>query len=282
MITKQESDLQFVNRRIKASDTINDNYLPTEQQRDKVKLKSDTFQLSGDGVFHTIQGEGNYAGLPTTFVRLGFCNLHCGWCDAFYTWKRDTPEFWNEIWDCSVDELFDYIVKAQEDKGLVDFHPRMVFTGGEPMLQARKIIKFIEKYGEVFTTIEIETNTKISPPDQLLEYAKQGLVKFNCSPKLASSGNGEDRFNPNSIKKLLTTKDVIFKFVCITEDDLEEVEKVFVPIIPKDKIWIMPEGVFVEDNIRVLERLMPKILEMNLGVCIRGQNVMFDGARRAV
>ena len=26
MITKQESDLQFVSRRIKASDTINDNY----------------------------------------------------------------------------------------------------------------------------------------------------------------------------------------------------------------------------------------------------------------
>lgn len=32
----------------------------------------------------TVQGEGSLAGLPTYFVRLGYCDYRCSWCDSMY------------------------------------------------------------------------------------------------------------------------------------------------------------------------------------------------------
>src|SRR5262245_25349434 len=37
--------------------------------------------------FRSLQGEGPYSGMPATFIRTGYCNLHCDWCDAWYTWN---------------------------------------------------------------------------------------------------------------------------------------------------------------------------------------------------
>jgi 7-carboxy-7-deazaguanine synthase len=35
-------------------------------------------------VFHSIQGEGPFAGLPTVFARFTGCDLRCRWCDTAY------------------------------------------------------------------------------------------------------------------------------------------------------------------------------------------------------
>ncbi len=35
-------------------------------------------------IFHSIQGESTWAGLPCTFVRLTGCPLRCSWCDTAY------------------------------------------------------------------------------------------------------------------------------------------------------------------------------------------------------
>lgn len=35
-------------------------------------------------IFHSIQGESTWAGLPCTFVRLTGCPLRCVWCDTAY------------------------------------------------------------------------------------------------------------------------------------------------------------------------------------------------------
>lgn len=68
-------------------------------------------------VFHSIQGESTWAGVPCTFVRLTGCPLRCSWCDteyAFHGGRRMT---------------FPEIVAA------VDEYPARVveITGGEPL-----------------------------------------------------------------------------------------------------------------------------------------------------
>ena len=37
--------------------------------------------------FHTIQGEGLYAGQAAHFIRLGGCDVGCTWCDVKESWE---------------------------------------------------------------------------------------------------------------------------------------------------------------------------------------------------
>ncbi|MBM3862321.1 MAG: 7-carboxy-7-deazaguanine synthase, partial [Verrucomicrobia bacterium] len=39
-------------------------------------------------IFHSIQGESTYAGLPCVFVRLTGCKLRCTWCDTDYAFSE--------------------------------------------------------------------------------------------------------------------------------------------------------------------------------------------------
>ncbi|MFO7893488.1 MAG: radical SAM protein [Longimicrobiales bacterium] len=52
-------------------------------------------------VFHSIQGESTWAGLPCTFVRLTGCPLRCVWCDTEYAFhggeKRTIDEILAEV-----------------------------------------------------------------------------------------------------------------------------------------------------------------------------------------
>jgi 7-carboxy-7-deazaguanine synthase len=75
--------------------------------------------LTVNEVFHSIQGESSYAGLPCVFVRLAACDLRCSWCDTPYAFhegrKRDLDDVLSEVrsFGCRLVEV----------------------TGGEPLLQ---------------------------------------------------------------------------------------------------------------------------------------------------
>ena len=70
-------------------------------------------------IFHSIQGESTWAGLPCTFVRLTGCPLRCVWCDTAYAFHDGTR--------MSIAEVVDTV--AAEGCGLVEI------TGGEPLVQ---------------------------------------------------------------------------------------------------------------------------------------------------
>lgn len=70
-------------------------------------------------IFHSIQGESTFAGLPCVFVRLTGCPLRCTWCDTEYAFFGGR--------DQSIDETLDQI--QSYGCTLVEV------TGGEPLAQ---------------------------------------------------------------------------------------------------------------------------------------------------
>jgi 7-carboxy-7-deazaguanine synthase len=71
-------------------------------------------------IFHSIQGESSYAGLPCSFIRTTGCNLRCHWCDTEYAFHGGK--------EMSIPEIMKSIEPHKCD--LVEI------TGGEPLLQA--------------------------------------------------------------------------------------------------------------------------------------------------
>jgi organic radical activating enzyme len=95
--------------------------------------------------FESIQGEGNYAGVLSLFLRFHFCNLTCSWCDTKYTWHKNSGSYKA----FSTDEL---------KKIIADGSPyHIIFTGGEPSLyRLDKLVIPGRKY-------HVETNGTIIP-----------------------------------------------------------------------------------------------------------------------
>lgn len=259
---------------LKASD-VKDDYKPTKEELEKIRIKPDCFKLSGDGVFHTVQGEWNWIWQPTTFVRLQFCNLSCKFCDSYYTWLWSTKAFYSEPTDLPISELRLAVQKAQALWWLEREVLNITFTGGEPLLQQDKIIEFMQQNPDY--TVQIETNGTISPKEYLMKHAK-----FNCSPKLWNSGHPWSKMvKEKAIKDLIETKDICFKFVANTPEDIYDIFKYY-PMIPRHLIYIMPEGVTKEENTLVYERINDTILKEWLRTTPRLQNIMFDWAKRWV
>jgi 7-carboxy-7-deazaguanine synthase len=94
-------------------------------------------------IYRSIQGESSFAGLPCTFVRLTGCNLRCTWCDSEYTFTggRRMPA-----------EEVEAEVRRLAPSGLVEI------TGGEPMLQEREVIPFIDRLLALGYTVLLETS----------------------------------------------------------------------------------------------------------------------------
>lgn len=250
----------------------------------KIKIRKDSLLLSGDGVFYTLQGEGPTTGLPCVFVRLHMCNLACTWCDAFYTWNPSSKEFWTEGWRASFEETADLIRKAWS--GPEHIQKRVIFTGGEPLIQKTQIeqvMRLLEPNydGEDWLpkewVFEFETNGTLMPtPAQLRR------VQFNCSPKLDNSHNREHAMVKPKILKVLNKVNTTFKFVCMTEADLDEIEEKYLPHVDHNKVIIMPQGILEEEVSMNAKKLAEPCKQRGYRLMIREQNILWDGARRGV
>lgn len=181
----------------------------------------------------TVQGEGPSAGQMARFIRFGYCNLSCSWCDTAYTWDPERYDLDAEIDEWDVSDLL-----ATVDAPLV------VLTGGEPMLQARKdgfrtLVVELRLHG---TRIEIETNGTIPPPDWL---AITDTARFTVSPKLSNAEQTRP-LRPIALDRyatLATTGQAVFKFVATSPADLDEAARIVADFdIPAHAVWIMPEG----------------------------------------
>src|SRR5689334_12958203 len=95
-------------------------------------------------IYKSLQGESTHAGLPCVFVRLTGCNLRCSWCDTEYSFYGGKK--------LSAEEVFREVEKLSPNGGLVEI------TGGEPMLQERDLVPFMERLIAAGYTVLMETS----------------------------------------------------------------------------------------------------------------------------
>lgn len=232
-------------------------YTPTPLEAQKIKVQPDLLKVSGDGVFFSIQGEGRSLGMSSVFLRLHFCNLRCSWCDTKYTWNKKSPEFWQESQDWSIERAVAEITHFPAK--------RLIVTGGEPLIQQRKVVNLLSQIPD--WEVEIETAGTINP---LLEL--QERVQFNVSPKLENSGNLKvARYKPQVLRVLNGLPLTSFKFVVQSPQDFAEIDEIVKDAeLNPAKIIIMPEGSTHEEvrrhGLMVVEevkarnwRLMPRL-----------------------
>lgn len=203
----------------------------------------------GPEIFHTIQGEAVSAGCPAVFVRASRCNLHCVWCDTDHTWNFEgTP------WPHEKDAVPGYAKHRKEDvtfeitpqdaaRRILSFKcPRVVITGGEPLLQQEEFLEMIRHIRAEMPdcVFEVETNGTRIPCPAFAEAVNQ----FNVSPKLSNSGMPETlRLAPKALGHFAASPKSWFKFVVSSAADLTEIGDLQLShAIPRQRILLMPEG----------------------------------------
>lgn len=183
-------------------------------------------------VFASIQGEGVSAGVPSVFLRLAVCNLHCVWCDTKYTWDWDRYDPHQEIVTLACSE----VARLVQAKG-----PRnVVITGGEPLLQQRELGPLALELKAAGLRLEVETNGTIAPDGSLAT----AIDQWNVSPKLASSANGfAERECAAALLWFAAHPSAYVKFVIVDAEDVEEALDLAARYdIPRDRVILMPEG----------------------------------------
>jgi 7-carboxy-7-deazaguanine synthase len=153
--------------------------------------------LSVIEIYRSIQGESSFAGLPCTFVRLAGCNLRCKWCDSEYTFSGGKRT--------ESDAIFAE-VRRLSPNGLVEI------TGGEPMLQERDLIPFMQRLLDSGYQVLIETSGE--RPLATVPIAVHKIVDVKCP----DSGEG-DSFRLENLAALTTNDQV--KFVISSQRDYD-------------------------------------------------------------
>ena len=199
-----------------------------------------TDDTGGPEIIATLQGEGPSQGKPCAFVRLSRCNLACVWCDTAYTWRFEGDNRPHRA-QLAYERTANQVSLAEEDVAeriAVLGQPRLVVTGGEPLLQAPALARMLALLPGV--AVEIETNGTVAPPPALDALVAQ----YNVSPKLAHSGNPADlALPPERLAAWAAEPRAAFKFVVAEPADVEEVLALAERFaIPRERIWLMAEG----------------------------------------
>jgi 7-carboxy-7-deazaguanine synthase len=124
--------------------------------------------LTVNEVFHSIQGESSYAGLPCVFVRLTACDRRCIWCDTPYAFYEGRNR---EVGDVLA-EVASYGCRLVE------------VTGGEPLLQP-DVYPLMQGLLDAGHDVLLETGGHIS-----IESVPAGVVRV-MDVKCPGSGEAE-------------------------------------------------------------------------------------------
>ena len=186
-------------------------------------------------IFHSIQGEGLLAGVPSVFVRTSGCNLRCHWCDTPYaSWKPEGPEM-------SVEQILQKVAEWN--------CPHVVLTGGEPMIapDLPALATGLKKAGKHIT---IETAATVPPGGIACDLASLSPKLSNSTPPPErdaawSKKHEAARLQPSVITNWIKNDEFQLKFVVSGESDIKEIEDLLsrLPPVPCHRVLLMPEGI---------------------------------------
>jgi len=189
-------------------------------------------------IFHSIQGEGKLAGVPSVFIRTTGCNLRCTWCDSPYT-------SWEPVGDAmDIDQILDR---------LADFAcTYVVLTGGEPMIAA-DVEELTRRLKDAGYHITIETAATVWK-DVVYDLASLSPKLGNSTPWTRDDGRFADahedhRLNLDVIRRFMAHGDYQLKFVVDAPADIDEIDAVLARIggFEPANVLLMPQGVTVEE-----------------------------------
>ncbi|MEX1184075.1 MAG: radical SAM protein [Gemmatimonadota bacterium] len=146
-------------------------------------------------IFHSVQGESTWAGLPCTFIRLTGCPLRCVWCDTTYSFEGGERM------------TLDEIVARVAGIGT----PLVEITGGEPLIH-RNAFTLTQRLLDLGYTVLVETSGAVDVAP--LDSRAHKIMDLKCP------GSGESSRNLWSNLDHLTTRDEV-KFVIAGREDYE-------------------------------------------------------------
>ncbi len=224
-------------------------------------------------VYSSIQGEGQFAGTPSVFVRTTGCNLRCWFCDTpFTSWRPEGEHV----------QVSDLMRQVQEFS-----IEHVVLTGGEPLLQPDSV-SLCEQLLAAGHFVTIETAGTVHRP------APASLMSI--SPKLANSSptriasedatrwqkrHEQARSNQEAISRLIESTEYQFKFVVDEPSDLNEIAEYLAawPQVPGEHVWLMPQARTREELQTRSEWLEAEARRLGLRFSSRWQIAQFGNAR---
>lgn len=189
-------------------------------------------------IFHSIQGEGLLAGVPSVFVRTSGCNLRCSWCDTPYTsWSPEGEPM-------SVEAVVQRVASYRRR--------HVVITGGEPMIAAG-IEELTHRLRDAGCHLTIETAGTVWR-DVVCDLASLSPKLSNSTPREREGGkwavtHEERRLNLDVLRRFMSLCDYQLKFVVEGEADLPEIEDLLRQLgtVAPDRVLLMPQGVTREE-----------------------------------
>lgn len=254
--------------------------------------------LAVSEAFFSIQGEGSTMGRPSYFIRLTSCNLECGltkesiskarkeqWSQEKIienkmpqaSWVCDSTAVWVKGKHKTFEELITMLGGQTFLKNLKN-KARLIFTGGEPLLQQFEIIGFTGYLKDLYNIspiVEVETNGTIVPINELIALVNH----WNVSPKLSNSGmQYQDRVKDDAMMILSSLSTSIFKFVIKSKEDFLEIVTDYLSRfnISSDKIYLMPAADNRADLIKISADVAEICIANNLNFSSRIHLVNWD------
>jgi 7-carboxy-7-deazaguanine synthase len=218
-------------------------------------------------LFHSIQGEGRFAGTPSLFIRTSGCNLRCWFCDTPYTsWQPEGETY-------SLDQLLDWTSQFE--------CPHVVITGGEPLLW-EELVELTARLKERGHVLTIETAGTVWQPVT--------CDLMSISPKRGNSTpvgtdweirHEQRRHRPDVIRRLLQSYSCQLKFVIDTPDDVADVARWLeeFPEARREDVYLMPQGTEAARLREKLEWIAPAARERGWSVSPRLHIELFGNSR---